>query len=94
MSGLSRGAVAADSHWSLPACLGHVCHGYLLPARLCICAEDSCAGAGQVVGVPEEAFHAIETLLPTGKGSFLELWAPCSAARSGWTHIAETSSDP
>ena len=45
------------------------------------------------MGVPEEAFHAIETLLPTGKGSFLELWAPCSAARSGWTHIAETNSE-
>ena len=56
-------------------------------------AERSCAGAGQVLGVPEEAFHAIETLLPTGKGSFLELWAPCSAARSGWTHIAETVSE-
>ena len=93
MSGLSRAPAAAD------------CHGSCLPAcRMCALATTAClswhlfqrccAGAGQVVGVPEEAFHAIETLLPTGKGSFLELWAPCSAARSGWTHIAETNSEP
>ena len=47
--------------------------------------------AGQVVGVPEEAFHAIETLLPTGKGRFLELWAPLKASRPGWIHVAETA---
>ncbi|GAB4822646.1 hypothetical protein N2152v2_009692 [Parachlorella kessleri] len=40
-------------------------------------------------GVPEEAFVAIETLLPTGKGKFLELWAPRGVRRRGWTHLVE-----
>jgi hypothetical protein len=38
--------------------------------------------------MPEEAFVAIETLLPTGKGRFLELWAPNNARRAGWTQVA------
>ena len=49
--------------------------------------------AGQVVGVPEEAFYAIETLLPTGKGKFLELWAPYRARRPGWVHVAEATDE-
>ncbi|KAL4425126.1 hypothetical protein ABPG77_008231 [Micractinium sp. CCAP 211/92] len=44
-------------------------------------------GAGRKV--PEEVFVAIETLLPTAKGRFLELWAPCGVHRPGWTHVAE-----
>lgn len=32
---------------------------------------------------------AIETLLPTGKGKFLELWAKQGAARPGWTRLSE-----
>lgn len=39
--------------------------------------------------VPEETFVAIETLLPTGKGRFLELWAPQGVHRPGWTHVVE-----
>ena len=50
-----------------------------------------CYTAGQVVGVPEEAFYAIETLLPTGKGKFLELWAHYRAQRPGWAHVAEAA---
>ncbi|BDA48164.1 hypothetical protein COCOBI_11-4240 [Coccomyxa sp. Obi] len=45
---------------------------------------------GQVTGVPAEAISAIETLLPTGKDKFLELYAPIGASRPGWTHIAQT----
>lgn len=29
------------------------------------------------------------SLLPTGKGRFLELWAPKQAGREGWTHMVE-----
>ncbi|GAB4814852.1 hypothetical protein N2152v2_001898 [Parachlorella kessleri] len=43
---------------------------------------------GGGMAVPEEVFAAIETLLPTGKGRFLELWAPRGAHREGWTHIS------
>lgn len=39
--------------------------------------------------MPEETFVAIETLLPTGKGRFLELWAPQGVHRPGWTHVVE-----
>ncbi|KAK9805733.1 hypothetical protein WJX73_003191 [Symbiochloris irregularis] len=46
---------------------------------------------GQPWAVPEEAYVAIETMLPTGKGQFLELWgaADAMAVRPGWTHIAQ-----
>lgn len=44
-------------------------------------------GAGRKV--PEEVFVAVETLLPTAKGRFLELWAPRGVHRPGWTHVAE-----
>ena len=47
--------------------------------------------AGQAKGVPDETFVAIETLLPTGKGKFLELWAARNVQRAGWTHIVEAS---
>lgn len=45
--------------------------------------------AGREWDVPAEVFKSIETLLPTGKGAFLELWAPREAGRAGWTHIVE-----
>jgi N6-adenosine-specific RNA methylase IME4 len=38
---------------------------------------------------PEETFVAVETLLPTGKGQLLELWAPQGVTRPGWTHVVE-----
>jgi hypothetical protein len=44
--------------------------------------------AGAPMAAPEDAFKALETLLPTGKGKFLELWAPRGALRPGWTHVA------
>lgn len=47
--------------------------------------------AGQAKGIPDETFVAIETLLPTGKGKFLELWAARNVQRPGWTHIVEVS---
>lgn len=46
--------------------------------------------AGQAFDVPEETFTAIETLLPTGKGKFLELWAQRGAQRPGWTRVSES----
>ncbi|KAK9840812.1 hypothetical protein WJX81_006676 [Elliptochloris bilobata] len=46
------------------------------------------AGCGSAFDAPEEALVAIETLLPTGKGKFLELWASPKARRPGWTHVA------
>ncbi|KAL3145500.1 hypothetical protein ABBQ32_003324 [Trebouxia sp. C0010 RCD-2024] len=46
---------------------------------------------GQAKGIPDETFVAIETLLPTGKGKFLELWAARNVQRPGWTHIVEVS---
>lgn len=48
--------------------------------------------AGQAKSIPDETFVAIETLLPTGKGKFLELWAARNMQRPGWMHIVETSS--
>lgn len=45
--------------------------------------------AGREWDVPAQVFDIIETLLPTGKGAFLELWSASSAGRAGWTHIAE-----
>ena len=47
--------------------------------------------AGSSLDPPEEALVAIETLLPTGKGKFLELWAAPAALRPGWTHISASS---
>ena len=46
-------------------------------------------GAGQAFEVPEETYETIETMLPSGKGHFLELWAKRGYVRPGWTHIAE-----
>lgn len=45
--------------------------------------------AGREWDVPAEVFATIETLLPTGKGAFLELWAPEESGRAGWTHVVE-----
>jgi hypothetical protein len=42
--------------------------------------------------VPEQAIASIETMLPTGKGAFLELWAAKGAVRPGWTHVVQASS--
>lgn len=39
--------------------------------------------------VPEEAYLALETLLPTGKGQLLEIWAARDARRSGWTLVSD-----
>lgn len=44
------------------------------------------------VAVPEGTFAAIETLLPTGAGKLLELWAPKGLRRPGWTHVVEVGS--
>ncbi len=44
--------------------------------------------AGGALDPPEEALVAIETLLPTGKGKFLELWAAPDVRRPGWTHVS------
>ncbi len=46
-----------------------------------------CAGQGK--DIPDETFVAIETLLPTGKGKLLELWAARNVRKPGWTHVAE-----
>ena len=34
-------------------------------------------------------FTMIETLLPTGKGHFLELWAAPAKQRPGWVHMCQ-----
>lgn len=47
--------------------------------------------AGKVKDIPDETFVAVETLLPTGKGKFLELWAARYMQRAGWTHIVEAA---
>lgn len=51
--------------------------------------------AGREWRVPQEVFATIETLLPTGGGSFLELWAAAEpgGARPGWAHVAEAAAD-
>lgn len=47
------------------------------------------AGRSGAASAPEETFVAVETLLPTGKGQLLELWAPQGVKRPGWTHVVE-----
>ena len=44
---------------------------------------------GRDWAVPKEVYNTIETLLPTGKGLFCELWAARGRRRPGWTHVAE-----
>jgi len=39
--------------------------------------------------VPSSVFTVIETLLPTGKGKFLELWAAPAKLRPGWVHMSQ-----
>ncbi|GIL58616.1 hypothetical protein Vafri_13634 [Volvox africanus] len=39
--------------------------------------------------IPSEVLTTIETMLPGGKGAFLELWAPKGQRRPGWDHISE-----
>lgn len=39
--------------------------------------------------MPEEAYIALETLLPTGKGSFLELWSASDTPRDGWMQVVD-----
>jgi hypothetical protein len=45
--------------------------------------------AGRNWATPREVLSIIETLLPTGMGSFLELWAPQGVSRPGWTHLVQ-----
>lgn len=47
------------------------------------------AAEGEPMGIPEETYVAIETLLPTGKGKLLELWSEKGVKRPGWTHVVE-----
>lgn len=63
-----------------------------LSAHVLGCAACMCL-AGREWDVPVEVFDSIETLLPTGKGRFLELWAPTQAGREGWTHMVEQSGE-
>ena len=41
--------------------------------------------------IPPTVYRTIETLLPTGKGLFLELWAARGTRRPGWTHVVESA---
>lgn len=50
-------------------------------------------GADGGVAVPEAVFSAIETLLPSGMGRFMELWAAPAQCRPGWTHVCERPAD-
>lgn len=45
---------------------------------------------GRPWGVPREVYTTIETMLPTGRGAFLELWAQRGVRRPGWDHVVET----
>lgn len=38
---------------------------------------------------PEQVYETIETLLPTGKGALLEMFAPPHAHREGWVHVVQ-----
>lgn len=46
---------------------------------------------GHSKGIPDETFVAIETLLPTGHGKFLELWAARNVLRPGWAHVIQAA---
>ncbi|GMH35742.1 hypothetical protein BSKO_03610 [Bryopsis sp. KO-2023] len=39
--------------------------------------------------VPEQVYQSLETMLPQGKGKFLELWSDSESARPGWVHMCE-----
>ena len=41
--------------------------------------------------MPEEAYVALETLLPTAKDQLLELWAQPGSRREGWTQMENVS---
>lgn len=62
-----------------------------VPLLKCPCHMPHVPSAGKAKDIPDESFVAIETLLPTGKGKFLELWAARHVQREGWTHIVEAS---
>jgi N6-adenosine-specific RNA methylase IME4 len=47
----------------------------------------SAVGGG--AATPAEVFTAIETLLPTAAGRFVELYASSGSGREGWTHVVE-----
>lgn len=49
----------------------------------------SVRGVDGEVSMPDETFVMVETLLPTGKGQLLELWAPRGVRRPGWHHVVE-----
>jgi hypothetical protein len=80
---------------ALLACMGYAQWQCLPPRNLTSATapssphSNSTTTAGGRRAVPEETFVAIETLLPMGKGSFLELWAPRGVRRPGWTHVVE-----
>jgi hypothetical protein len=50
--------------------------------------DDDHKNSKRGVKVPEETYVAIETLLPTGRGRFLELWAEKKVTRPGWVHVS------
>jgi N6-adenosine-specific RNA methylase IME4 len=50
--------------------------------------DDNDKNSKRGVKVPEETYVAIETLLPTGRGRFLELWAEKKVTRPGWVHVS------
>jgi N6-adenosine-specific RNA methylase IME4 len=54
----------------------------------CVCAAPG-AAPGAPAPPPAGAFEAVETLLPTARGRFLELWAAPGSARPGWTHVVD-----
>lgn len=64
--------------------LSHCCFRHFSATDSCM--NLSCA-AGDRRHMPEEVYIALETLLPTGKGQFLELWAAPDAPREGWTQV-------
>lgn len=74
---------SSSIHSSSPPVMSHV------EGIFCQLVAVTCAG--QTKGIPHETFVAIETLLPTGKGKFLELWAARNVQRAGWTHVVEAS---
>jgi hypothetical protein len=75
-----------------------MCHRKQYPVNLCAAVTlHSTSGneydlpclAGRNWATPREVLSIIETLLPTGMGSFLELWAPQGPSRPGWTHLCQ-----
>ncbi|GFR49406.1 hypothetical protein Agub_g11458, partial [Astrephomene gubernaculifera] len=51
------------------------------------CIRTRADGCGREV--PAEVLTSLETLLPGGRGAFLELWAMRGVRRPGWDHVSE-----